>query len=324
MRGKIPILIGGAGEKVMLRLVAQWADTWHGFGAPEVIAHKCRVLDDHCAAIGRDPAEIERSVLVTSEDIATGLLDRYHEVGARHFVAIAKEPDFDLADLRRLLAWRDSLDARLRRPGSPSGCEPRARCGHEWSRVSIALHAPAPGGRAPRARRASTLPAMEAEPSDVLLVARCAEGDEGALAELYDRFGRAAYALALRIVRDATQAEDVVQEAFLDLWRTAARFDPSLSRPASYLLTFVHRRAVDLIRREQARPQRGGDVEDIAVAREHGRRAGLARRAASRARPFAARSPTCRRRSARCSSSLTSTASARARSRSTSASRSVR
>ena len=115
------------------------------------------------------------------------------------------------------------------------------------------------------ARRASTLPAMEAEPSDVQLVARCAEGDEGALAELYDRFGRAAYALALRIVRDATQAEDVVQEAFLDLWRTAASFDPSLSRPASYLLTFVHRRAVDLVRREQSRPQRGGDVDDIAA-----------------------------------------------------------
>ena len=257
MRGKIPILIGGGGEKVMLRLVAQWADTWHGFGAPEVIAHKCRVLDDHCAAIGRDPDEIERSVLVTSEDIATGLLDRYHEVGARHFVAIAKEPDFDLADLRRLLAWRDSL--RL----NPSSGANRGRDGHEWSRVSIALHAPALALSRP-ARRASTLPAMEAEPSDVQLVARCAEGDESALAELYDRFGRAAYALALRIVRDATQAEDVVQEAFLDLWRTAARFDPSLSRPASYLLTFVHRRAVDLIRREQARPQRGGDVEDIA------------------------------------------------------------
>ena len=109
VRGQDPVLIGGGGEKVMLRLVAQWADTWHGFGAPEVIAHKCRVLDEHCAAIGRDPAEIERSVLVTSEDIATGLLDRYYEAGARHFVAIAKEPDFDLADLRRLLAWRDSL-----------------------------------------------------------------------------------------------------------------------------------------------------------------------------------------------------------------------
>jgi RNA polymerase sigma-70 factor, ECF subfamily len=122
----------------------------------------------------------------------------------------------------------------------------------------------------PRARRATgatsadTLPAMEAAPSDVQLVARCASGDESALAELYDLFGRASYALALRIVRDASQAEDVVQEAFLDLWRNAPRFDPSRSRPVSYLLTFVHRRAVDLVRREQARPQRGGGVEDIA------------------------------------------------------------
>jgi RNA polymerase sigma-70 factor (ECF subfamily) len=111
---------------------------------------------------------------------------------------------------------------------------------------------------------ADTLPPMEAAPSDVELVARCADGDEGALSELYDLFGRAAYALALRIVRDASHAEDVVQEAFLDLWRGAGRFDPERSRPASYLLTFVHRRAVDLVRREQARPQRGGGVEDIA------------------------------------------------------------
>jgi RNA polymerase sigma-70 factor (ECF subfamily) len=114
------------------------------------------------------------------------------------------------------------------------------------------------------APRADTLPVMAAAPSDVQLVARCANGDEGALSELYDLFGRAAYALALRIVRDASQAEDVVQEAFLDLWKSAARFDPERSRPASYLLTFVHRRAVDLVRREQARPQRGGGVEDIA------------------------------------------------------------
>jgi hypothetical protein len=47
--------------------------------------------------------------MVTSEDIAKGFLDRYHEIGATHIVAIAKEPDFDLADLRRVLAWRDSL-----------------------------------------------------------------------------------------------------------------------------------------------------------------------------------------------------------------------
>ena len=103
------MLIGGGGEKVMLRLVAQWAATWHAFGAPDVIAHKSRVLDEHCEAIGRDPAEIERSVMVTHDDIAGGLLDRYHEIGARHIVAIAREPEFDLADLRRLLAWRDSI-----------------------------------------------------------------------------------------------------------------------------------------------------------------------------------------------------------------------
>jgi RNA polymerase sigma-70 factor (ECF subfamily) len=132
--------------------------------------------------------------------------------------------------------------------------------------MSTMAFAPAPALPVIRLQvsRADTLPAMEAAPADVLLVARCAKGDEGALAELYDLFGRAAYALALRIVRDASQAEDVVQEAFLDLWRGAARFDPSRSRPASYLLTFVHRRAVDLVRREQARPQRGGDVDDIA------------------------------------------------------------
>ena len=75
---------------------------------------------------------------------------------------------------------------------------------------------------------------MESAPPTCLLVARCANGDEGALAELYDLFGRAAYALALRIVRDASQAEDVVQEAFLDLWRGAARFDPAArGRPAT-------------------------------------------------------------------------------------------
>ena len=69
-------------------------------------------------------------------------------------------------------------------------------------------------------------------------------------------------------MRDATQAEDVVQEAFLDLCAARRASILARSRPASYLLTFVHRRAVDLIRREQARPQRGADVEDIAIAGE--------------------------------------------------------
>ena len=58
----IPVLIGGGGERKTLRIVAEQADIWHGFGTPETIAHKHAVLDEWCARIGRDPAEIERSV----------------------------------------------------------------------------------------------------------------------------------------------------------------------------------------------------------------------------------------------------------------------
>jgi RNA polymerase sigma factor (sigma-70 family) len=89
--------------------------------------------------------------------------------------------------------------------------------------------------------------------SDEALVALVARGEEDALAELYDRFGRTAYGLALRVVRDADLAEDVVQEAFLSLWRSAGRFVPERSRAGTWLLTLVHRRAVDLVRREERR-----------------------------------------------------------------------
>lgn len=89
--------------------------------------------------------------------------------------------------------------------------------------------------------------------SDEALVALVARGEDDALAALYDRFGRTAYGLALRVVRDATLAEDVVQEAFLSLWRSAGRFVPERSRAGTWLLTLVHRRAVDLVRREERR-----------------------------------------------------------------------
>jgi RNA polymerase sigma factor (sigma-70 family) len=89
--------------------------------------------------------------------------------------------------------------------------------------------------------------------SDEALVALVARGEEDALAALYDRFGRTAYGLALRVVRYPALAEDVVQEAFLSLWRTAGRFVPERSRAGTWLLTLVHRRAVDLVRREERR-----------------------------------------------------------------------
>lgn len=74
---KIPVLIGGGGERKTLRLVAQHADIWHGFGDVEVAAHKVAVLDRHCADVGRDPAEITRSVGVRGapKDSGPQLLD---------------------------------------------------------------------------------------------------------------------------------------------------------------------------------------------------------------------------------------------------------
>lgn len=89
--------------------------------------------------------------------------------------------------------------------------------------------------------------------SDEALVLMAARSEESALAELYDRYGRAAYGLALRVLRDPALAEDAVQEAFLAVWRSAARFVPEKSKASTWILTLVHRRAVDTVRREQRR-----------------------------------------------------------------------
>jgi RNA polymerase sigma-70 factor (ECF subfamily) len=89
--------------------------------------------------------------------------------------------------------------------------------------------------------------------SDEALVALVARGDESALAELYDRIGRIAYGLAYRVVRDERLAEDAVQEGFLTAWRTAAGFSAERAKASTWLLTLVHRRAVDLVRREERR-----------------------------------------------------------------------
>lgn len=89
--------------------------------------------------------------------------------------------------------------------------------------------------------------------SDEALVALAARSEQSALAELYDRYGRPAYGLALRVLRDDALAEDAVQEGFLALWRSAARFVPERGKASTWILTLVHRRAVDLVRREERR-----------------------------------------------------------------------
>jgi RNA polymerase sigma-70 factor, ECF subfamily len=92
-----------------------------------------------------------------------------------------------------------------------------------------------------------------ADRSEDALLTQVARGDEAALGEVYDRFGRVAYGLALRIIRDERLAEDAVQEAFLAVWRQAASFDPARASARTWVLTLVHRRAVDLVRREERR-----------------------------------------------------------------------
>jgi RNA polymerase sigma-70 factor (ECF subfamily) len=89
--------------------------------------------------------------------------------------------------------------------------------------------------------------------SDEALVALTARSEEPALAELYDRFGTTAYRLARRIVRDDQLAEDAVQDGFVDVWRRADRFLPERARASSWVLMLVHRRAVDVVRRQERR-----------------------------------------------------------------------
>jgi len=89
--------------------------------------------------------------------------------------------------------------------------------------------------------------------SDEALVALVSRSDDLALAELYDRVGGIAYGLAYRVLRDESLAQDAVQEAFLGLWRSAGTFIPERAKASTWILTLVHRRAVDLVRREQRR-----------------------------------------------------------------------
>jgi RNA polymerase sigma-70 factor (ECF subfamily) len=113
-----------------------------------------------------------------------------------------------------------------------------------------------------RFRRGGERPGVGASAhlSDEALVGLVARGDEQALGALYDRHAALAYGVARRIVRDPQLAEDAVQEGFVNVWRGARDFRPDKSRAASWILMLVHRRAVDIVRREE---RRGADSLDV-------------------------------------------------------------
>ena len=104
--GDLPIMIGGTGPKVTLKLTAEHASIWHGFGPPEEWAKSNAILDEWCERLGRDPAEIERSVTVRGDNFQR--LDDYVAVGATFLVAGLDGPAFDLTDLKTLVAFRDA------------------------------------------------------------------------------------------------------------------------------------------------------------------------------------------------------------------------
>ena len=92
------------------------------------------------------------------------------------------------------------------------------------------------------------------------LLQRVREGEQEAFAGLYDRTAARVFGMVRRVVHDPQLAEDVTQEVFVEVWRTAARFDPARGSAISWLLTVAHRRAVDRVRSEQAARNRNDKV----------------------------------------------------------------
>ena len=96
------------------------------------------------------------------------------------------------------------------------------------------------------------------------LLTLTARGDQAAFEAVYDRIAPAVFGLVLRVLRDAAQAEEVAQEALLEVWRTAGRFDPARGAGLAWVMTIAHRRAVDRVRSERAAAEREARVASAA------------------------------------------------------------
>jgi len=138
--------------------------------------------------------------------------------------------------------------------GEPTKPTERTPVALTWTR-----HAPSrpPGPRAARA----------GEGSLELLLELVARGDEQAFAALYRQVAPAVFGLVSRVVRNPAQSEEVTQEVFVELWRTASRFDPERGAARSWIMTTAHRRAVDRVRSSQ----HAADRDDLVGRRDQQR-----------------------------------------------------
>jgi RNA polymerase sigma-70 factor, ECF subfamily len=101
---------------------------------------------------------------------------------------------------------------------------------------------------------------------DADAVARVAAGDDVALRELYDRYGRVVYSFAYRLTHDATLSEECVQDVFVALWRRAADFDPTRAKLTTWLFVVARNRAIELGRQKARRPELRDDLEPVGFA----------------------------------------------------------
>ena len=111
LRDPVPIIIGGGGEKMTLKMVAEHATMWNYFGTPEQMAHKISVIEKWCKEIGRDHKEIEKTVLMTDPGLLNKL-DAYVDIGVTHFILGMGTP-FDFGHAEKLKKWQDSKNKEL-------------------------------------------------------------------------------------------------------------------------------------------------------------------------------------------------------------------
>jgi len=127
--------------------------------------------------------------------------------------------------------------------------------------------------------------------TDDFVLTRVAAGDANAVQECIDRYGNLIWTIARRMTRSATEAEDAVQDVFIDLWKSAGRFDPSRASESAFVAMVARRRVIDHLRRAERRPQTTEMPEGFDVAGldhdlvEMGAEAALAARALQQIRP---------------------------------------
>jgi alkanesulfonate monooxygenase SsuD/methylene tetrahydromethanopterin reductase-like flavin-dependent oxidoreductase (luciferase family) len=118
VRDPLPILIGGGGEKVTLKIVAEHAHIWNVLGDPEQAGRKNRILDEWCQKVGRDPKEIVRSFYLRPHQVRN--VDRSVENGITHLMIGIGGPNYDLSPLKELISWRDEYRERHPETADPA------------------------------------------------------------------------------------------------------------------------------------------------------------------------------------------------------------